>query len=1070
MLKIAAIKGDGSYFINSVADDLEAYYSGKGEAPGEWMGIGAETLAASGVVEPDGFTRLLAGHHPVTGEPLAAGQGTRAHGPGSSRSKVVHLHEHRAARSASAPKEGDKRVRGLDLTFSAPKSVSLVWAFGDEQAKREVIAAIDAALTEGLGYLERHACVVRRGRQAEMERGGGFAVAGFRHRLNRNNEPYLHVHAIAANLTKRSDGAWRSLHHPTLFAHAKSAGYVFQAALRRELTQRLGVSWQPVRNGVADIRGISDEAIRVFSTRHEEILEYAAKRGEYSAAAVEHAQKATRRPKDFAAAPESLAAEWERRGAEVGFGAEQAAEVLGPGRTPERLRAADERVLRKLAAERNTFDRRDVVCAVAELAAEGTTAAEIEKVADRILARPELVRLDDPAILSRSDVAIVGAGEGNRRFVRSAPLSDGRYTTDRVVAQEHELLSIAARGRDAVSGRVEPAAVEQVIARRPGLTDEQERMVRRLLTGEGRVAIVQGSAGAGKTAALDAAREAWQWQGFEVAAVAPTWRAARQLSDATGLPASSLARAVSDIRAGYWAPPARSVVIIDEASMASTDQLLALLREVEGADGLAVVVGDRDQIPAVERGGAFRALVDRDPDPIRLSANLRQRDPMEREAVERLKAGEPLLAKELREEIGGYVVTQSTEDQRTAMIEDWWRAERSGEESLMIAYKRADVCDLNARAHQLMREAGRLGDAHIDVAGQEIRPGDLVVTRINEPSIGIANHERWRVVAIEESERKVGLKRLGDGHRAVLDQGLLERLTNHGGPPLEHGYAATFHSVEGLTAGRVLACGSEADFREAEYVALTRGTIETSHYVVDPDEPQRPSFVDAPKPPTWRDVQVQTSERSRDVSLATDQALQAQEFAPLTDPELYAARDRLASDLERARSEAAIRERAADALRKAEAEVAAAMQGRDKLATARAEAVRDMAAERIGQLGPPPATEHTAVRAAAADRETERRMSARIRGWRHSPPAWLERELGSFPRGGSFRDQHRWSSLARQVGEYRGRHSVRDRERALGAEPRELRARSEWRQLQARLSEPRERGRGLESGGLAREI
>jgi conjugative relaxase-like TrwC/TraI family protein len=1066
MLKIAAIKGDGSYFINSVADDLEAYYAGHGEAPGQWLGTGAGALGAEGVVERDGFTRMLAGHHPLSGEPLRAGRGTGSYRPAPDDGKVVDLDSRRAG-----GKRGDDRVRGFDLTFSVPKSVSLVWAFGEDDAKREVIAAIDAAVGEGLGYLERHACVVRKGKGGkEIERGKGFVVSAFRHRLNRNNEPYLHVHAIAANLTQRSDGAWRALHHPTVFAHAKSAGYVFQAALRRELTERLGVSWTPDRNGVADVKGVGDEAIRAFSSRHEEILEYAAKRGEYSAAATEHAQKATRRPKDFAAAPESLAAEWERRGAEVGFGAERAAKVLGPGRSPERLRATDERVLRKLSAERNTFDRRDVVCAVAELAAEGTTAAEIERTCDRILGRPQLVRLDDPAILSRSDIAIVGAGEGTRRFVRSSPLSEGRYTTDRVVAQEHELLSIAARGRGAAPGRVERAAVEQVVARRPGLTDEQRRMVRRLAAGEGRIAVVQGSAGAGKTAALDAAREAWQRQGFEVAAVAPTWRAARQLSDATGLPSSSLARAVSDIRAGYWAPPPGSVVIVDEASMASTEQLLALLREVERADGLCVVVGDRDQIPAVERGGAFRALLDRDPDPIRLSANLRQRDPMEREAVERLKAGEPLLAKELREEIGGYVVTTSTEDQRVAMIEDWWRAEPSGEQSLMIAYKRADVADLNARAHQLMRETGSLGDAHIDVAGQEIRPGDLVVTRINEPAAGVANHERWRVVAIEESERRIGLERLGDGHRAALDRSLLERPTNHGGPALEHGYAATFHSVEGLTAGRVLVCGSEADFREAEYVALTRGTIETSHYVVDPDEPQRPAFVDAPAPPTWRDVQVQTSERSRDVSLATDQALQAQEFAPLTDPELYAACDDFATELERARSEAAVRERAADALRGAESELAAARQGRDKLATSRAEALRDLAAERVAELGAAPSVEQTAVRAAAADREAERRMSARIRGWRHSPPGWLERELGAFPRGGSFRDQHRWSSLAREIGEYRGRHDVRDRERALGAEPRELRARSEWRQLQNRLAEPRERGRALEPGGLAREI
>src|SRR5436190_2405892 len=331
MLKIAAIKGDGSYFVDSVADDLEAYYAGHGEAPGQWMGTGAERLQASGVVEREGFQRILAGHHPISGEPLRGGKGTGSYRPLPDDPKVVDLDVRRGGAN-----QRDDRVRGLDLTFSVPKSVSLVWAFGSEDAKREVIAAIDEALAEGIGHLERHACVVRKGKGGkEIERGRGFVVSAFRHRLNRNNEPYLHVHAIAANLTQRSDGQWRSLHHPTIFAHAKSAGYVFQAALRRELTERLGVCWQPVRNGVADVRGVSDEAIRAFSSRHEEIIAYAEKRGEYSAAAVARGQQATRRRKDFAAAPESLAEEWERRGSEVGFGAEQAAKAIGPGREPK---------------------------------------------------------------------------------------------------------------------------------------------------------------------------------------------------------------------------------------------------------------------------------------------------------------------------------------------------------------------------------------------------------------------------------------------------------------------------------------------------------------------------------------------------------------------------------------------------------------------------------------------------------------------------------------------------------------------------------------------------------------
>jgi len=163
----------------------------------------------------------------------------------------------------------DRPVHGVDMTFSAPKSVSLVYFLGGERARAAVRQAHDEAVMAGLGYMERQACVVREGRAGSKGRqvAEGFVGGVFCHRTSRALDPQLHTHAVVANLARRADGAYVALDATAIFAQAKTAGYLYQAELRARLTEYLGVEWGVVRNGTAEIKGVPMAVIGQFSKR-----------------------------------------------------------------------------------------------------------------------------------------------------------------------------------------------------------------------------------------------------------------------------------------------------------------------------------------------------------------------------------------------------------------------------------------------------------------------------------------------------------------------------------------------------------------------------------------------------------------------------------------------------------------------------------------------------------------------------------------------------------------------------------------------------------------------------------
>ena len=198
--KIAATPTAGLYYVEQVSRGVEDYYAGEGESPGVWAGAGAAELELAGEVGEEGILRLLNAQNPASGDEL------------------------RRALASGA-------VAGFDLTFRAPKSVSVLFGIADEAIVGKIRAAHQAAVGEALGYLEREACRARRGHGGEtVVEGRGFVAAAFEHRSSRAGDPLLHTHVVIANVTQGPDGRWTALDGRLLYRHAKTAGYLYQAA------------------------------------------------------------------------------------------------------------------------------------------------------------------------------------------------------------------------------------------------------------------------------------------------------------------------------------------------------------------------------------------------------------------------------------------------------------------------------------------------------------------------------------------------------------------------------------------------------------------------------------------------------------------------------------------------------------------------------------------------------------------------------------------------------------------------------------------------------------------------
>jgi Ti-type conjugative transfer relaxase TraA len=500
------------------------------------------------------------------------------------------------------------------------------------------------------------------------------------------------------------------------------------------------------------------------------------------------------------------------RRAERGEAAERRAEHDAIARRNGARIAADPALaLEALTRQQSTFMRQDL----ARLIARHTDgAAQFAQVLATVEASPELVRLGQDA-----------AGRE-------------RWTTREMLAAEQQMerqAAALAEGRaHSVPEHLQERALWQAEQRGLTLNDEQRDAVRHLLGAEG-LALVVGYAGTGKSALLGVAQEAWEAKGLRVRGATLSGIAAEGLQAGSGISSKTLASLEWHWARGRELLGPRDVLVLDEAGMVGSRQMQRVLQQAQQAGAKVVLVGDSEQLQAIEAGAAFRALAERY-GAAEISAVRRQRQDWQREATRELATGRTAAAL-LRYEQAGMVVGHATQEEaRAALVEGWLagRQEAPTQSQLMLASTRADAAALNQLARERLGAAGALGEARSVTTEQGqgmFAAGDRVMFLRNERALGatadgqggtaVKNGTLGTVTGVQGSGEAARLTVRLDARDAATPAAEVTFAVRDYGA-LTHGYAATIHKAQGVTVERAHVLASRAMDRHAAYVALTR--------------------------------------------------------------------------------------------------------------------------------------------------------------------------------------------------------------------------------------------------------
>ncbi|MHB8465520.1 MAG: MobF family relaxase, partial [Acidimicrobiales bacterium] len=688
---------------------------------------------------------------------------------------------------------------------SAPKGVSLLAAL-DPTVRPVIETAHLESASVALSYLEEHLWA-RRGRDGHRrEAVDGLVAAAFTHRTSRAGDPQLHTHVLAANLVRGDDGMWSAPDARPLYRHLATAGHLYHAELRATLTEQLGVGWGPVRKGMAEPAGFTAAQLAEFSRRRIAIEAVINDTAYTSGRAREIAALDTRTPKPLTTG-EELLADWRARAANVGITQDTLRNMIGHDRTRS---LPDTDALAAvllgpagLTAHHTATDRRFVLRAIAEHAQGGAHRAELDTLADCIMADPRAV------ILNRPDVA------------RPTGDDEHRLTTTELVRLEARLVAEAETRRVARTAIVDRRTLEHTLAEHPGLSAEQLTMVRRLTTSGAGVDVVVGGAGSGKTTGLAAARDAWDADGIATVGVALAARAANQLQADAGIRSTTIARFLNDRAQGgdQSRMPAGSVLVVDEAAMVDT-RTIACLATIAADDNLKLVlVGDHRQLPEIGAGGIFAALTQR-LDPVVLVENRRQTQAWERQALRELRAGDINAAVAAWADHNRIHLHPDPDTALRAVVDDWAVARANGQQAVMYAQTRQQVQLLNGLARERQQLAGRLIGPDITFGDRSFAIGDDVVALRNHYTLGLTNGAVGRVVSVDQTAGERGLAIRFDHRDGERDVRVPAWYAEAG--RLDHAYALTFHKAQGASVDRAFVYGTDALYREAAYTALSR--------------------------------------------------------------------------------------------------------------------------------------------------------------------------------------------------------------------------------------------------------
>lgn len=791
---IGAAKGGGyARYLESktVAPEPGAYYlTPEGEptqAAGRWHGAPA-TLRRLGIDGPevDGaqFVALMEGRDP-------RGRGW--------------------LRKAGA---NGQRGGGIDVTFSAPKSVSVEWALGEDTVRDRIEEAHSRAVAETLRHIRETVPLVRRREHGEIveEQAADLLAAEYRHTTARPADgelpdPQLHSHVVITTAI-RDDGRVVAVASRPLFRAAREAGAYYRSALAQQLRKAgYEIERGTGRHGrYFEIAGRPRELLDAFSARTREVAaaaeRFRAKWGRAPERGELRIVKQENRRRKILVHRGQLDRAWRDTAEQV----DRRAAVVAP---PERPETVVRRIERTLTEQAATFDASGLRAVALEQTAGELGPEQALAVAERMINDGQVVQLQARLLTTR---------ELRSREIR-LERTFTRLANDICAAPTARVLSIGA---------------EQVAERIGHRVSGEQLAAARLITGAQRAAILIGPAGTGKGVVIDAAARAEQGSGHRTYGVAVAGSTAQRLGvDSPSLDGRTLTLDAFNERVRRDQLPLdhNTVVYLDEAGLADTRRLSLLAEAVRGSGAKLVLIGDAAQLPSIAAGGMLARLAELLPS-AELRTVRRTTDRSEQRAWRDLRAGRTDRAMAHYSSRGRLHITTDRDQAVERAVATWARLTRSTpveKVALLSDASNVEIDRLNARAQTFRLQRGELGADELAVPGTHyaLRAGDRVATTGQHHPPGrarVENGSRGTIVDLDADTRRIEIQFDGTARRETFDRDDLAKL--------RLGYAQHIYRAQGATFDRALVLtGGWQTSRESTYVEASRARHGTDWYV-----------------------------------------------------------------------------------------------------------------------------------------------------------------------------------------------------------------------------------------------
>ena len=829
------------------------YYSGGDEPDGVWWNpSGLLGLEDGATIDADDFQSLYAGLSPDDQTPLS--------------------------RNATFK----NRSPGLDLTFSADKTISALWALADPQLREQIEACHRDAVRWTLETITRkHCAYTRRGQGGKEVLSGDILGVTFDHHTSRDNDPQLHTHCVIFNLVRtHDDGVWRSHHQRTAYQWVRAGGAVYRHALAWNLQKRLQLQLERYGHDDEFVRlsGIPGDLIEAWSTRRKSIEIAARKLGintAQSAALTQQIALGTRPRKDTAD-PADRDARFHQEAELYVDPRALIEELLSAGITrPDeaQVRAALDRcrqIPARLTIGEAVFTIPKLVEHIARESPGLVNPAGLRTMLARLLKDRSVIALDQQRKGSAADAR---AGLAHTRLYSTLD-----YATEERSVQQHASRSLFTSGhaipRETVQRRLDALMRDGYV-----IGAQQGEAVHHLAGADTSIAVCLGAAGSGKTVALRPVADLYRERGYRVIATAFSWRASLNLANETGAQPHSLARLFTQVHAGHTVLDDKTLLIVDEAGTLSVREMRTVLEIAERAGAKVLLVGDLDQLQPIEAGPGLRLVVDQ-VGAAKIETIRRQRPDLEDLAAwwfgetaqaargrvelmseaqhnellshrgdypgqgwqaqtsEAIRKGNASAAIDAYAERGRLHLESTHEHALAHLAQDWiaFRKHNPTASCLVIARTNREVRKLSELLRAVALPSG-IDRPHVTISVSngdpgrkqtkdlEIAQGDLlrICTTVMKHQLfngSIVTVNEVRTV-IEAGRERVLINATTEHHKDVTFYADEVR-DLYGNIRLDHGYALTISSVQAATADRVLLLADHRPSRETVYPALTR--------------------------------------------------------------------------------------------------------------------------------------------------------------------------------------------------------------------------------------------------------